>query len=150
MPGYRSSGLGGGGGSASHDWLSIISRLDLDCSGRQTSDSQHALVSLLNQTLDLFQVCFLNKWVWVQQGPGSGAGPHPVQVSLDTVVQDLGGQLGLGQLRPQEGGLHTHTLHTLLPAQVPAQRWMGSIMDINTHSLWFHNRSHSGSIKTTE
>lgn len=42
MPGYRSSGLGGGGGSASHDWLSIISRLDLDCKGRQTSDSQHA------------------------------------------------------------------------------------------------------------
>lgn len=73
-----------------------------------------------------------------------------MQVSLDAVVQDLGGQLGLGQLRPQEGGLHTHTLHTLLPAQVPAQRQTGSIREVNTHSLWFHNQSHSGSIKTPD
>lgn len=99
----------------------------------------------LNQTPDLFQLCFLHKRVRLQQGPGSGAGPHPVQVSLDAVVQDLGGQLGLGQLRPQEGGLHTHTLHTLLPAQVPAKRRTGSI--VNARSLWFHKRSHSGSIK---
>jgi len=38
-PGYLCSGLGGGGGSASVDWLSIISRLLLDWSTHTQSNS---------------------------------------------------------------------------------------------------------------
>lgn len=46
---------------------------------------------------------------------------YPVQVSLYAVVQDLCSQLGLCQLWPQERRLHTHTLHTLFSAQIPAE-----------------------------
>lgn len=46
---------------------------------------------------------------------------YPVQVSLYAVVQDLCSQLGLCQLWPQKRRLHTHTLHTLLSAQIPAE-----------------------------
>ena len=44
---------------------------------------------------------------------------HPVQLSLNAVVQDLGSQLGLSQLRAEERWLHSHTLETLPPPQVP-------------------------------
>lgn len=47
---------------------------------------------------------------------------YPVQISLDAVVQDLCSQLGLCQLWPQKRRLHTHTLHTFLSAQIPAER----------------------------
>ena len=47
--------------------------------------------------------------------------PYPVQVSLYAVIQDLCSQLGLSKLRPQKRRLHTHTLHTLLSAQISAK-----------------------------
>lgn len=46
-------------------------------------------------------------------------GLGPVQVSLYAIVQNLCSQLGLCQLWPQKRRLQTHTLHTLLPAQIP-------------------------------
>jgi len=53
---------------------------------------------------------------------------YPVQVSLYAVVQDLCSQLGLCQLWPQKRRLHTHTLHTLLSAQIPAEVYKYSIV----------------------
>lgn len=44
-----------------------------------------------------------------------------MQVSLDAVIQDLCSQLGFCQLWPQKRRLHTHTLHTLLSAQIPGR-----------------------------
>lgn len=58
IPGYRSSGFGGGG-STSHDWLSIISRLDLDWKKKQKKgqvkfkDSKSRLIKIIQLTTEI-------------------------------------------------------------------------------------------------
>lgn len=44
---------------------------------------------------------------------------YPVEVSVDTVVEDLGGQLGVSELWPEERRLDNHTVRLPLPPQVP-------------------------------
>lgn len=51
---------------------------------------------------------------------------------MDAIVQDFCSKLSLSQLWPQERRLHAHTLHTLLPTQIPgglrAAQHMGDIL----------------------
>lgn len=67
IPGKRSSGLGGGGGSASHDWLSIISKLDLDWKTIYIytyifSWCDHFCEATLNWTFDTMMTVVFGSW----------------------------------------------------------------------------------------